>query len=66
MNVILEQGTLQGLHYKTHLSNKNYISFLGIPYAKPPINDLRFKVRDQLLYYYSVVVINYNYVKFIL
>ncbi|VVC39815.1 Carboxylesterase type B, conserved site,Carboxylesterase, type B,Carboxylesterase type B [Cinara cedri] len=43
MTVILEQGTLQGLHYKTRLSNKPYVSFLGIPYAKPPINNLRFK-----------------------
>ncbi|XP_029344195.1 esterase FE4-like [Acyrthosiphon pisum] len=43
MTVVLEQGTLQGLHYKTRLSNKSYVSFLGIPYALPPINDLRFK-----------------------
>jgi len=45
MTVVLEQGTLQGLHYKTRLSNKSYVSFLGIPYALPPIKDLRFKVR---------------------
>ncbi|KAF0751373.1 esterase E4-like isoform X1 [Aphis craccivora] len=43
MTVVLEQGTLQGLHYKTRLSNKSYVSFLGIPYALPPINNLRFK-----------------------
>lgn len=46
MTVTLEQGTLQGLLYKTQLSNKSYFSFLGIPYAKPPINELRFKVND--------------------
>jgi len=45
MTVVLEQGTLQGLHYKTRLSNKPYVSFLGVPYALPPIKDLRFKVR---------------------
>jgi len=45
MTVVIEQGTLQGLHYKTRLSNKSYVSFLGIPYALPPIKDLRFKVR---------------------
>jgi len=43
MTVILEQGTLQGQCYKTRLSNKSYVSFLGIPYAKPPIKELRFK-----------------------
>lgn len=44
MNVTIEQGTVQGLHYTTKISNKPYVSFLGIPYAKPPINELRFKV----------------------
>ncbi|VVC34997.1 Hypothetical protein CINCED_3A002934 [Cinara cedri] len=43
MTVVIEQGTLEGLHYKTCVSKKPYVSFLGIPYAKPPIGDLRFK-----------------------
>lgn len=46
MTVILEQGTVQGLQYKTKLSNKPYVSYLGIPYARPPIKDLRFKVSN--------------------
>lgn len=46
MTITIEQGTLQGLHFKTQIFNKPYASFLGIPYAKAPINDLRFKVRD--------------------
>lgn len=52
MTVIIEQGALQGLHYKTQLSNKSYVSFLGIPYAKPPVGDLRFKVREFVLFFY--------------
>lgn len=44
MTIILEQGTLQGQYFKTQVSNKPYVRFLGIPYAKPPIQDLRFKV----------------------
>jgi carboxylesterase type B len=51
MTVIIEQGTLQGIHYKTQASNKPYVSFLGIPYAKPPVGDLRFKVRRFLVIY---------------
>ncbi|XP_022165542.1 esterase E4-like [Myzus persicae] len=41
--VNIEQGTLQGIHYKSQASNKPYVSFLGIPYAKPPVGNLRFK-----------------------
>nr|AAS15642.1 carboxylesterase [Aphis gossypii]AAS15644.1 carboxylesterase [Aphis gossypii] len=43
MEVVIEQGALKGLKKKTLLSNKPYVSFLGIPYAQPPVNDLRFK-----------------------
>lgn len=46
MKIDIEQGTLEGLECNTKLSNKPYFRFLGIPYAKPPINDLRFKVSN--------------------
>lgn len=44
MDVVIEQGSLQGLQNKTVLSNKPYVSYLRIPYAKSPVDDLRFKV----------------------
>lgn len=46
MTVVIKQGTLKGLHYQTHVSKKPYVSFLGVPYAKPPVKELRFKVSN--------------------
>jgi hypothetical protein len=42
--VTVEQGTLLGINFKT-VWGKECLAFLGIPYAKPPVGDLRFKVR---------------------
>lgn len=36
-------GQIKGKLVK-HLYGDDYYSFQGIPYAKPPIGDLRFKV----------------------
>jgi hypothetical protein len=41
--VTVQQGTLQGTNFKT-VWGKEYLAFLGIPYAKPPVGDLRFRV----------------------
>lgn len=40
----LPQGYVRGKTEKTP-SGVEYMSFRGIPYAQPPIGDLRFKVR---------------------
>lgn len=40
-------GDLQGTVIKTDRGEKIY-SFLGVPYAKPPVDDLRFKVRKKI------------------
>lgn len=41
--VTIRQGVLRGAKVKTD-SGFEYYEFLGIPYAKPPVGDLRFKV----------------------
>ena len=39
--VSVKNGTISGVHSSTY--NEDY--FLGIPYAQPPVNGLRFKVQ---------------------
>ena len=42
--VTLKQGTIRGLREKA-IDGRVYYSFKTIPYARPPIGPLRFKVR---------------------
>lgn len=43
--VEIEQGKLKGVFQKSILTRNEYCSFLGIPFAKPPVDSLRFQVR---------------------
>lgn len=38
-------GLVRGKKFLTLYESKPYYSFKGIPYAKPPLGDLRFKVQ---------------------
>ena len=38
-----KSGLVKGFKIASHF-NYRYFDFLGIPYAKPPVGDLRFKV----------------------
>lgn len=46
--VTVEQGTLLGKELKSEKNNL-YHSYTGIPYAKAPVGDLRFKVGQYIL-----------------
>lgn len=39
-----EYGRLAGFRAKTAIDGKEVSVFLGVPFAKPPINELRFEV----------------------
>lgn len=43
-------GQLRGRLHHTFFDDKPYYAFRGIPYAKPPIWELRFKVSFKLMY----------------
>lgn len=42
----IPQGTLKGQYLRTS-NNRKISAFTGIPYAKPPVGDLRFEVGTQ-------------------
>jgi hypothetical protein len=43
--VVLKQGRLKG-HRLTTRKGREIFAFQGIPYAKPPVGELRFQVRS--------------------
>lgn len=48
-------GRVQGERLKTLFDDKTYYSFKGIPYAEPPVGDLRFKVKlEKICYLWNV------------
>lgn len=42
-----DNGRIRGIKSTTLLNGDPYYAFKGIPYAKPPTGNLRFKVTDQ-------------------
>lgn len=73
--VHIEHGAIKGKVIFS-LTNKTIYSFLGIPYAKPPIKDLRFQVSlsyvNKIKYYQNnmslqtTTCITENYITFLL
>lgn len=46
--ITIDQGQLRGKFVDSG-GNSTYYSFQGIPYAKPPLGELRFKVSKSFL-----------------
>lgn len=45
LKVTIDSGALVGRHITTH-NGRPLRAFMGIPYAEPPVGNLRFKVED--------------------
>ncbi len=45
----IPQGKLQGREYTSDFNGATYYCFLGIPYAQPPVENLRFMVSNFFL-----------------
>lgn len=56
----IDQGCLKGKTGQDY-NGRRYHSFLGIPYAKPPIGELRFKVGNFIKCQYYVVKCGKSY-----
>jgi hypothetical protein len=50
--VVLKHGSLKG-HRLTSRKGREIFAFQGIPYAKPPVGELRFKVCSRVLSVFS-------------
>jgi hypothetical protein len=48
VTVNLEQGAVKGQRLES-LWSRQLLAFRGIPYAKPPVGDLRFKVIQEIV-----------------
>lgn len=61
VTVVTKSGSVKG--YKLPSSfDYQYINFFGIPYAKPPVGDLRFKVVGNI----EIVVFIYLFINYLL
>jgi hypothetical protein len=56
--VKVQQGLLQGKLLTSARSKNKFLGFLGIPYAKPPVGELKFKVTSETVILASCMFTN--------
>lgn len=52
LTVEVEEGSLKGTT-RTDINGRTIYGFQGIPYAKPPVGELRFKVSTSIFLYWK-------------
>lgn len=58
-----EHGKLRGQLARNDDNGFTYFAFKGVPYAKPPVGDLRFSVSTILFFYFSVIIVPSQFIK---
>lgn len=61
VNILLQQGTIVGLKVFPETSRSPVYTYLGIPYAEPPIDSLRFAVSFYQLLYFLLFIYCHGY-----
>lgn len=58
-----KDGAVRGQLKATNFNGKPYYAFQGIPYAKSPVGELRFKVSDSNRTSFAVITVSIQYIQ---
>lgn len=66
VKLVLDQGVLSGTVETSFLEQKAYHAFRGIPYAEPPVGELRFLVSEIIVFTFVIYQITASILKFLI
>lgn len=64
VQVKVTEGFLEGELVNNEFGGQ-FCSFKGIPYAQPPVGDLRFKVPLAIIFFFSIQNLGYIFINFV-